>query len=266
MTVLDVSVVIPCFNGADTLWRCLESVSNQLALPCEIIIVDDGSDSPLQPLIASWQNDLKVPVSVIRQLNNGAPNARNAGIQAAKGKYIAFLDADDVWFPEKLKIQHKIMDSQGFSILGHGYSFEGKGLPENNSDAGADLTSPKMISKWHFVCGNPFFTPTVMVLKNKFTGFDERFRRIDDYKAWFENCEQGRCARIDLVLAKGFKAPIGCSGLTASVEKMHESYLEVLAALLQEQKINYLFYVFARIIEALKYPIRRNRIGAKASH
>ena len=259
MNILNVSVVIPCFNSSETLFRCLKSIICQSLSPCEIVIVDDGSKEPVALLISLWQLDTSIPIKIIRQENLGAPAARNVGIENSRGRYIAFLDADDIWFPDKLKIQYKDMEENKLTVCGHGYEYEKGKSKIDHAKLNEKNLSLKILNKWSFVYGNPLFTPTVMVLKDDFSGFDERFRRVDDYKAWVENFKSKKCACIDLVLAAGFKPPIGHSGLTGSIDRMHEGYLDVLEALLNENKIKMSFYLIARMIEAVKLPIRRYR-------
>ncbi len=95
----DVSVVIPAWNAAHLLPRCLESVLAQTLAPREIIVVDDGSRDATAEVAANCG----YAVRVIRQENRGAAGARNTGIRAAAGKWIAFLDADDRWLPQKME-------------------------------------------------------------------------------------------------------------------------------------------------------------------
>ncbi len=261
MSRLSVSVVIPCYNAIDTLKRSLDSVENQSEQPLEIIIVDDGSDEPIAPAVELWRASISIPITLICQNNLGAPAARNAGINVAQGRYIAFLDADDIWLPDKLKIQYAIMQANHFTITGHGYAFQASQLidkPAINYQ-GSNAIRVKTISKWRFAYGNAFFTPTVMVLKESFSGFDNRFRRVDDYKAWLTNFRFKRFAYIDKVLAAGFKPAMGHSGLTETVDQMHKSYLDVLKTLLREGKISLPFYIVAVTIEAIKLPIRKRR-------
>jgi glycosyltransferase involved in cell wall biosynthesis len=257
---LDVSVVIPCYNSHNTLVRSLVSVVNQVCLPREIIIIDDGSDDPIEPLINEFSEKINIPIKILTQLNFGASAARNAGIRLACSRYIAFLDADDIWLPEKLMIQYAVMEAKGLSICGHRYAFDANKISIAAKNIDSLNMNCKRIFKLHFAYGNPLYTPTVMVLKDKFLGFDERFRRVDDYKAWLDSFESGKCACIEIVLAAGFKPPIGHSGLTGSIDRMHESYLDVLKALLHENKIGIVFYVLARAFEAVKLPIRRYRV------
>jgi len=261
---LNVSVVIPCYNAIGTLKRSLDSVENQSEQPLEIIIVDDGSDEPIAPTVELWRASISIPITLICQSNSGAPAARNAGIKIAQGRYIAFLDADDIWLPNKLKIQYAIMQANNFTLTGHGYDFQASQLKAKQTQDHQDSSSVrvKTIKKWRFAYGNAFFTPTVMVLKEGFSGFDNRFRRVDDYKAWVTHFRFKRFAYIDKVLASGFKPAMGNSGLTENVDQMHRSYLDVLKSLLREGKINLAFYIVAVTIEVIKLPIRRRRYNS----
>jgi len=257
---LDVSVIIPCFNAHETLKRCIESVARQTCYPREIVIVDDGSNIPIVDLVETLRSLINVPINLLSQPNRGASAARNAALRSATGKYAAFLDADDIWLPEKLCIQYDLMEKHNLLLSGHGYAFDAACLTRK-----PQLTSVKAhpIRRARFIYGNPLFTPTVMVRRHEFSGFDERFRRVDDYKAWLENFQSGRYMMIEAVLAAGFKPPIGHSGLTGSIDTMHRAFIDVLDALLAERRISYAFYWLARAIEAVKLPIRRRVAKAK---
>jgi glycosyltransferase involved in cell wall biosynthesis len=256
---LDISVIIPFFNAHDTLCRCIESVARQTSYPREIVIIDDGSDVPIDNFVEMLRSIIDVPIKLLSQPNRGAAAARNAALQVATSQYAAFLDADDIWLPEKLRVQHALMEKHNLRLSGHGYAFDARVLANQPS-----LTAVKthLIRRNRFIYGNPLFTPTVMVRRDEFRRFDERFRRVDDYKAWLENFQSGRYMMIEAVLAAGFKPPIGHSGLTGSIDTMHLAFIDVLDALLAERHIGYVFYSFARIIELAKLPIRR--IVAKA--
>lgn len=102
-----------------------------------------------------------------------------------------------------------------------------------------------------------------MVRRESFVLFDEQYRRMEDYKCWFEN-KQGRCfGFIKAPLAGGFKAPIGESGLSGSVQLMHDSYILVLRALASEKKMNPLLFMAAMFFECVKYPLRQLRVTLK---
>jgi len=103
-----VSVVIPTYNCARYLPEAIDSVLAQTYRDFEIIVVDDGSTDNTAEVLARYGDT----ICVIRQTNQGRSAARNAGILAARGEYIAFLDADDVWLPHKLERQVAVMESQ----------------------------------------------------------------------------------------------------------------------------------------------------------
>ena len=99
-----VSVVIPCYNGAPFLRDTLGSATNQSHPPIEVLVVDDGSTDDSAAIADSFGP----PVRVIRQENQGESVARNRGIDEARGSWIAFLDADDLWEPTKLQRQLEV--------------------------------------------------------------------------------------------------------------------------------------------------------------
>lgn len=99
----DVTVVIPCYNAAPFVRETLESAVNQTHPPLEVIVVDDGSTDNSAAIGESFGP----PVRVIRQHNQGESVARNRGMDEARGDWIGFLDADDIWKPEKLERQIK---------------------------------------------------------------------------------------------------------------------------------------------------------------
>ncbi|HEY5895751.1 MAG TPA: glycosyltransferase family A protein [Chthoniobacterales bacterium] len=109
-----VSVVVPAFNAEDLIKETLESVSAQHYSNLEIIIVDDGSSDGTCAVVEDWaKRDPRV--RLIRQPNAGVGAARNTGIAAAKGKYIAPVDADDIWHPDKTLAQVTVMEKWGDS-------------------------------------------------------------------------------------------------------------------------------------------------------
>ncbi|MDH5774563.1 MAG: glycosyltransferase family 2 protein [Nitrospirota bacterium] len=102
-----VSVVIPVFNGASFLARAVESVFAQTWTDFEIILVDDGSTDGTPAVL---ERLAQMPrILCLHQANAGPAQARNVGAQAAKGTYIAFLDCDDIWLPDKLEAQVTIL-------------------------------------------------------------------------------------------------------------------------------------------------------------
>ena len=101
MTVSLISCIVPVFNGERYLSEALDSIFAQTYRPLEIIVVDDGSTDATASIIAGYGDR----VHCLRQRNQGPASARNMGVRAARGEFIAFLDADDLWHHEKLQRQ-----------------------------------------------------------------------------------------------------------------------------------------------------------------
>ena len=99
---MKVSVVIPCYNVASYLQRCLEHVYAQTHRDLEVICVNDGSTDDGLTVLRVLEKQCPFPFKLIDQRNQGAPAARNAGLGLAQGRYVQFLDADDVIMPGKI--------------------------------------------------------------------------------------------------------------------------------------------------------------------
>ncbi len=96
-----ISCIVPVFNGERYLREALDSVLAQTHRPLEIIVADDGSTDGSANVVAAFRDGVRY----LRQSNQGPSSARNLGIRAALGDFIAFLDADDLWHPQKLQRQ-----------------------------------------------------------------------------------------------------------------------------------------------------------------
>ena len=101
MTPNLISCIIPVFNGEQYLREAIDSIFNQTYRPLEVIVVDDGSTDGTPSLVASYREQVRY----LRQANAGPGAARNLGLGVARGEFVAFLDADDLWHPEKLRRQ-----------------------------------------------------------------------------------------------------------------------------------------------------------------
>ena len=119
-----VSVIIPAYNAAEWIGETLQSVLAQSFRDLEIIVVDDGSIDDTVSVTKAFGKGVKL----IRKPHSGKSASRNAGIYAAQGEYIAFIDADDLWLPEKLELQLQMFSRNpnlGW-VYSDGYLFEDK--------------------------------------------------------------------------------------------------------------------------------------------
>lgn len=118
---LRVSVIVPVYNGAAYLADAIASIRAQQYAPLEIIIVDDGSTDETAAIAASLGADVRY----VYQQNQGPAAARNRGLKAATGEVIAFLDADDLWTPDKLELQLGILARHPGAavVMGHMRAF-----------------------------------------------------------------------------------------------------------------------------------------------
>ncbi len=132
-----VSVIIPVYNGARYLAEAIESVRAQTFRPLEIIVVDDGSEDDSAAVAQGFAE-----VRCLPQPHEGAAAARNRGVAVARGEFLAFLDADDLWAPDKLQRQMALMKERtGLeAVFGGVEQFRDPGLDEKarfkNMDVG----------------------------------------------------------------------------------------------------------------------------------
>src|SRR5580700_8639860 len=97
-TAPTISVVIPAYNAARFVGSAIESALAQTSTPLEVLVIDDGSRDDTAAVVQQYA----APVGLLRQSNGGPASARNHGVRVARGEWIAFLDADDTWLPQKL--------------------------------------------------------------------------------------------------------------------------------------------------------------------
>lgn len=254
---VDVTAIIPYFRSADTIWRAVDSILNQTVLPREIIVVDDFSNTEedkaaLEKL--EQYNDL-ITVYFLDK-NVGPGEARNKGLDEAKGKYIAFLDSDDVWTEEKLDRQVDLMEKTNAFITCH-YSAI-KGEKERNSGEVTIISTTKQLLK------NRLHTRSVMMKNTKDYRFEKGKRRVEDFLMWTQMIIDGKKAMyLDETLAHSFKEHYGASGMTANINKMYIDALRAFKSLKNEKRINVVTYIGLIIIQSLKQVFRHLKLFIK---
>lgn len=195
----DISVIIPAYNRADLLPRTLESVARQTLKPREVIIVDDQSPDNTREvcavLIEKYKDQLEI-IYVLHDVNKGEGGSRNTGIRAARGEYVAFLDSDDEWHPEKLERQAAFLaTNKADGVFCESY------LVENGNYEEAPLTTigHDLIIPAHLLtrgCG--YGTGTNLLISRQAIGeqfFDEELRLFVDVD-WLYRVSQTATLRV----------------------------------------------------------------------
>lgn len=176
-----VSVIVPHYNRNELISNLIQNIIHQEYRPIEVILIDDGSDTPIS-FTAGVSDD--VPVRVINLTHSGCPGSvRNVGIQAANGKFIAFLDSDDLWLPQKLRLQMEVFDKKPFVDLCHGNVLIIKdGTPRKVC---RHLSTGHQLSYGELLLKDNVFTSSVIAKKIIFT--TEQFNKYpsaQDYELW----------------------------------------------------------------------------------
>jgi glycosyltransferase involved in cell wall biosynthesis len=205
-----VSVIVPCHNAAPFIREAVESVLSQTHQNIQVIVVDDGSTDDSVDRIA----DLRDRIEVIQQPNSGPAVARNAGLEAAKGEMIAFLDADDAWHHRKLEVQTRhVLDHPDCGIV---YSrwLDWRATPDGSWSAPPwpeeDLANPAVIAEesgWLYLrllqdsvihTSNVLFRGDVI----RQTGFfDPALRKGQDLDYWLRASRISQVQKLDATLS-----------------------------------------------------------------
>ena len=264
-----VSVVIPCFNSAATIERALRSVEHQTSKPNEVLVVDDASSDKTVSVIEQYARTSSINIRVIKQSVNGGPSvARNAAWNVATGEFIAFLDADDQWHPQKLELQLGAMLASptcAMSFHDHlfGSSEKFETLPLVPVTSQATLRN--------YLLRNRSATPTVMLR----TALTERFtstkRYAEDYLLWMTvTASHGSALHIHATLAHCSNPGYGGSGQSGRLWNMERSELSGFVSLWRSGALSLPTLVAVSIWSITKYllrlfdtfliPIRRRRL------
>jgi teichuronic acid biosynthesis glycosyltransferase TuaG len=184
----DVSVIIPAYQSALTIGRALKSAANQTCKPREVVIVDDGSTDHTKAICVAFKTNMDgIDLKIYQQKNAGAGAARNRAIKEATGKYLAFLDADDEWLPEKLQISLLKMHDGNNVLTSHNY-VSIKPKSKNQIDCAAlfaATTQPySALYRKGFIATSSVVVEREAVLNAG--GFDQTLPNAQDFDLWLE--------------------------------------------------------------------------------
>ncbi|RUT02706.1 hypothetical protein DSM106972_056260 [Dulcicalothrix desertica PCC 7102] len=219
-----VSIIIPVYNAEQYIATTVESVLLQTYKNIEVLIIDDGSpDQSIQ--ICQQFNDSRI--QIIRQENQGVSAARNTGIKMAQGEFIAFLDADDLWLPQKLAIHVQHLSANPTLGMSFGrvefMNFDGTPTGQYSNPCFKDLTSKKLYEE------NPAVTPSNAVIRRvalqQVGGFDLDLSGFADAELFLRVCCHGwQVEGIDKVLVL-YRTNLG--GMSSQLYRMEEEWSRV---------------------------------------
>ncbi len=191
-----VSIIMPSYNTAEYISESINSVIAQTYKNWELIIVDDCSTDNTDEAVSVFLNDTRIHY-LKNEKNSGAALSRNRALREAKGRWIAFLDSDDLWLPEKLEKQIKFMEDNGY-----GFSYTDYRTIDGNDDLtgiriGPDKVDKKRMYRYCYVA-----TLTVMYDKNV-TGLIQiaDLKKNNDYAMWLKVTEKADGYRLAEALA-----------------------------------------------------------------
>lgn len=229
-----VSVVIPTYNYGRYVGEAVESVLKQSFQDLEVIVVDDGSTDDTRERLERFRGRIRY----IYQQNKGLSVARNTGIRAAHGAYVAFLDSDDLWLPEKLALQVPILDTrQQVGMVYTDVQFFNDQTKAIIGTHGPKDPHPSGRILSQLVLWNVIPSPTPLVRRSIFDRaglFDENLTASEDWDLWIRIAKVCEVYCVDLPLAK-YRLHI--SNMHRNLQRMKESQLAVLDKIFADPRL-----------------------------
>jgi len=199
---MKISVVIPAYNAAHFLPRCLNSVFTQTLQPAEVIVVDDGSTDN------SAEVATRLGARVVSRPNGGLSAARNTGVQSSGSEWVALLDADDMWEPEKLRAQADCVQSDTVLVYTGIRIFGDDGV--RGTSPAVDPAEARKMLRYR----NPITPSSVMARREALArngGFREDIRACEDWEMWMRLERLGGFAAVPEALTDYYVYPTSMS-------------------------------------------------------
>lgn len=192
-----VSIIMPSYNTGKFIEQTIKSVLAQTYTNWELILVDDCSTDNTDDVVAAFLNDTRIHY-IKNEKNSGAAVSRNRALREAKGKWIAFLDSDDLWMPGKLEKQISFMVNNGYHFSYTNYiEIDGESKP-----IGKSVSGPKRITKhgmydycWMGCLTVMYDADTVGLIQIA------DIKKNNDYAMWLKVCKKADCYLLDETLA-----------------------------------------------------------------
>ena len=237
-----VSVLMPCFNSEKFIDESIQSVIHQTYANWELLICDDGSDDNSKSIIESYQNvDSRIRL-IPNHYSKGASGARNSCLDVAKGRYIAFLDSDDIWLPKKLDKQLIFMKEKK-SLFSYSYY---QTMNEEGETAGI-YKSPRLVGLEKMLLSN-FIGCLTAVYDSQILGkfYQPEIMKRNDYALWLTMFKQNKDLRAHCLTEVTSKYRVNSYGLSSDKLSAFKYYRICLReyASVSEIKINILCCVY----------------------
>tara|TARA_B110000263_G_scaffold153140_1_gene132940 strand:+ start:2461 stop:3210 length:750 start_codon:yes stop_codon:yes gene_type:complete len=186
-----ISIITPSYNSANYLEDCINSVLQQTYSNWEMLIVDDASDDKSRSIINRYALQEKRITSILLDNNIGSAAARNLAIDKSNGRYIAFLDSDDSWLPEKLDVQLRFMKENNYDFTFSSYNV----MSEDGLHHLSKVSAPNKITYNQYLKNTIIGCLTVMIDKDKFGTIKmPLLRSSHDMALWLDLLRDGKYA------------------------------------------------------------------------
>jgi len=246
-----ISVIIPMYNASETILFCIDSVLQQtFDGEMEIIVINDGSTDDSSNTVLNHCNKANIlNLILINKKNGGVSSARNAGMKVSKGDYIAFLDADDEWLPNKIATQLEVMNKDS-SI-----DFLATAMVEPTK---SHKDSIKVITLKNLIYKN-YFQPSTVIMKRTVYEtiglFNEHQRYAEEGNYFLRAADKFKCVLLNqkLITYGNGKGGFGGSGLSSNLIEMEKGELMNLRFAYDQKYITRITYLKAVIFSMLKY-------------
>lgn len=252
-----ISVIIPLYNAEETILSALSSVKAQTVnhREFEIIIINDGSTDGSKKVVELFiNNNPDLNILYFEQENGGVSKARNLGLHAATGEFIALLDSDDEWLAEKTEKQLKLLTDKNLNIdfiatrRNNGKIL----LPYRVKNNLAEITFKKLLLRNEA-------QPSTVIFKRKVlenTGFfNEDQRYAEDLNYWMKISKSNSMYILDesLLIADKGRRTFGVSGLSADLSAMEKGFQRNLKEMYDVKNINFIQYLLLKVFYKAKY-------------
>lgn len=222
-----VSVIIPVYNGEAFLSETLESVLSQDYPAIEVIVIDDGSSDGSAAILKGFATQL----TLIKQPNKGVAASRNTGMAAANGRYLAFIDQDDLWLPEKTRLQVQLLEAHPEIdyVLSRQHFFLQQGTQRPS------WFKPDLLRGDHTGYVPGAFLGRKAVFE-KVGGFDTHYRSGGDDMAWFFKAKDMQIPMMHMPEPLLLKRVHG-GNASGNVKAIHKEFLHIVRQSISRQQV-----------------------------